>query len=178
MPGRYAASTYVSVEKSQGEIRTTLKRYGATGFAYAEDDDANAAMIVFRLSDRHYRIYVPIPQADDPSLRKRVHQYTYADNTSPAALEQARRQRWRAVVLYIKAILEAVESGIVSAEQALLSHLLLPNGQTMGQATVAPIDEMYQSGQMQPLLPGLTGRALPEGPAPDAPPRLKRYYNE
>jgi hypothetical protein len=162
MPGRYAATTDVGVEKSQAEIRATLKRYGATGFAYAEDDTAQAAMIVFRLGDRHYRIYVPLPTKDDPALRKRVNQYAYADYASPAAYDQAVRQRWRAVALYVKAILEAVESGIVSAEQALLSHLLLPNGQTKGHATATPIEEMYQSGEMQPLLPGLTRRALPE----------------
>ena len=159
---RYAATTNVAVEKSQAEIRATLKRYGAEALGYGEDERVNAAMIVFRLDNHHYRIYVPLPKKDDPTFRKRVNQYAYADYASPAAYDQAVKQCWRAVALYIKAILEAAESGLVSVEQALLTHLLLPNGQTMGQATAAPIEEMYQSGKMQPLLPGLT-RMLPDG---------------
>jgi hypothetical protein len=41
------------------------------------------------------------------------------------AWEQAVRQRWRALVLVIKAKLEAVESGITSFEDEFLAHTVL-----------------------------------------------------
>jgi hypothetical protein len=163
---RYAAETTVTIEKSQAEIRTILKRYGATGFAYAEDDQANAAMIVFRINDRHYRVYVPLPDKHDPQFRTTATgRYRASPDAVQTAYDQAVKQRWRAVALYIKALLEAAASGIISVEQALLAHLLLPNGQTLGQATAEPVAAMYRSGQMQPLLPGLTLPAFPEGSA-------------
>ena len=164
MPGRYAATTAVDVERSQAEIRKTLKRYGAEALGYGEDERVNAAMVVFRLADRHYRVYVPLPDRADPQWRATVTTPTIrAGAFRQAAYDQAMKQRWRAAALYIKAVLEAAESGIISVEQALLTHLLLPNGQTMGQATATPIEEMYQSGQMQPLLPGLSQAQLPTG---------------
>jgi len=75
-----------------------------------------------------------------------------------------RRQRWRAVALYIKATLEAVASGIVSLEQALLAHALLPDGTTVGQWAEPQIAESYRQGRMPPQLPGFAPPALP---APD-----------
>lgn len=83
---RYAAETDVSVARSREEIEATLHRYGATGFGYVTDETIPAAVIVFRLDSRHYRLYVPLPRPDDPAYRRRVNQHAYADTPSPAAL--------------------------------------------------------------------------------------------
>ena len=69
------------------------------------------------------------------------------------AFEQARRQRWRALALWIKAVLEAAASGILTIEDALLPFTVLPNGQTAGQWLAPQIEKVYLTGSMPALLP-------------------------
>ena len=47
--------------------------------------------------------------------------------------EEACRQRCRALLLIIRAKLEAVESGITTLEIEFLANILLPDGGTVGQ---------------------------------------------
>ncbi|MDP2950662.1 MAG: hypothetical protein Q8P22_14155, partial [Chloroflexota bacterium] len=43
------------------------------------------------------------------------------------------RRRFRSLANYVKAVLDASESGIIRAEEALLPYLLLPEGDTVYQ---------------------------------------------
>lgn len=54
----------------------------------------------------------------------------------------------------IKAKLEAVASSITTFEDEFLSHIVLPDGQTVGRHVKPRIAAAYESGQMTPLLPG------------------------
>lgn len=111
--GRYAEGTEVPSDRSRSEIERTLRRYGATAFAYAWEGDS--AQIAFRLSSLHIRFRLPLP---DPDSREFTLTPTGRQRTASAAedaWEQAVRQRWRALALVIKAKLEAVESGISTA---------------------------------------------------------------
>ena len=45
-----------------------------------------------------------------------------------AAWEQVCRQRWRALLLIIRAKLEAVASGITTLENEFLANIVLPDG--------------------------------------------------
>ena len=75
------------------------------------------------------------------------------------AWEQAQRSAWRALNLVIKAKLESVKAGIFTFEQEFLPHILLPNGQTVGEFMVPQIETAYQGGQMPPLLAAAGGSA-------------------
>ncbi|MHB8067675.1 MAG: hypothetical protein ACYDIC_07225 [Desulfobaccales bacterium] len=151
---RYAEHTEVSSDKSRAEIERTLSRYGADAFGYARDNTKNKAVISFRVGARFYRIVVPLPAQDDPeftltpSTRKRRTPQAAQD-----AWEQATRQRWRALALWIKAVLEASESGITTLEEALQPFILLPDGQTVGDWMQPQIDQAYETGQMPSFLP-------------------------
>lgn len=70
------------------------------------------------------------------------------------------RQRWRALALVIKAKLEAIESGITTVDAEFLAHLVLPDGRTYGEFALPQIDEVYRSGAMPPLLPGVAASPL------------------
>ena len=74
-------------------------------------------------------------------------------SSAKAAFEQAKRQRWRALALWIKAVLEAAASGIITIEDALLPFTVLPNGQTAGQWLAPQIENAYLTGYMPALLP-------------------------
>lgn len=124
---RFAEHTKVPVERSRAEIEKTLVRYGADGFMYGHAD--GSAVVMFRMNGRHVKFVLPIP--DDP---------------------QEGRQRWRALLLVIKAKLEAVETGVTEFESEFMAHILLPDGQTVGQFMRPQIEDAYEKGNMPALL--------------------------
>jgi hypothetical protein len=73
-------------------------------------------------------------------------------------LEQEERQKYRALLLVIKAKLESVESEIETFEQAFLAHLALPGSstQTVGEWLTPQIEKAYREGSMPMLLSGPT----------------------
>jgi len=46
--------------------------------------------------------------------------------------EQARRQRWRILLLSVKAKLEEIEAGLISFDDQFLAYMALPDGSTVG----------------------------------------------
>lgn len=157
----YAAQTDVSTDRSIAEIRRTLQRWNADQFVWAEA--ADKAMVEFWMHNRRVRLVMPMP---DRNSRQFTHTPERGRPRSQAqreqAYEQAVRQRWRALNLVIKAKLEAVETGIAAFETEFLGHIVLPNGQTVGDAVAADIEFAYSNNQVPELLPGL--RAIESSP--------------
>ena len=151
MSDRYAARTDVSVERSRNEIERLLVRYGATGFMYAWEED-NAA-IGFKIASRHIRIILPLPERADFGRTEVQHRRRSTD-AQQRAYDQAVRQRWRALVLIVKAKLEAIAAGISTIEREFMADVVMPNNQTVGQWLAPQIEAAYQRGTMPPLLPG------------------------
>lgn len=168
----YAAGTSVSVEKSKFELDTLLKKHGASQRAFADDDTGGRAVVVFTLSGRQYRLEVPLPRRDDFKPRtygdggkllpkeQRVDEprgwrawgATSRDAWVQSRYEQATRERWRAVLLLVKAKLEIVALGLSSVEKEFLADLVLSDGRRVHDALKAPIESMYATGKMPPLL--------------------------
>lgn len=153
---RYAANTEVSSSKSLAEIERILARYGAGAFAYARDDELRKAAISFKIRGRYYRMMLPLPDRND---REFTHTPDRGKPRSPDAqervYEQATRQRWRALALWIKAVLEAAESGITTLEDALMPFTLLPDDRTVSEWLQPQLDQVYLSRKMPPLIPYL-----------------------
>lgn len=145
----YAANTSVPSERSKGEIERTLQRYGAEEFASGWDQ--KRAVVMFRMNNRRIRFYLPMPNREDykesPGGRQRSSEYAIDE-----AWEQAKRQRWRALSLAIKAKLEAVASGITTFEEEFMAHVVLPNGKNFGEWATPQIEEAYTNKKMPPLL--------------------------
>lgn len=126
----YAAKTKVPASQTRNEIENTLKRYGADQFFFGQKPGLVA--IGFRAQGRHVRFTMSVPD----------------ETKSP----QEYRQRWRALLLCIKAKLESVSSGIEMFDEAFMAQLILPDGRTMGEATLPQIAQAYKDGKMPPLL--------------------------
>lgn len=154
----YAETTQVSSEKSRAEIDKVIGRYGAEQFAYAWDQ--NRAMVGFKMKDRQIRFVLPLPDKKDRQFTLTATGRQRTASAAEEAYEQAVRQKWRALSLIIKAKLEAVESGILTFEQAFLAHVVLPNGQTVGEWTAPQIEGAYANNEMPSLLPGTGPREL------------------
>jgi len=127
---RYASKTVVGEDRSRSEIEKLLMRFGADQFAYATDEERQAAAIQFRYKGLMVRMALALPSPDDP----RVAETPRGRTRAPAALrmeyERERRRRWRALALAIKAKLVAVEEGITTFEVEWLPYVLWGDGRT------------------------------------------------
>jgi hypothetical protein len=141
----------VPADRSRAEIARLLVRYGATGFMYAWEGESQ--VIAFKIYDRYIRIILPMPAPADFQLTEETRRRRSAD-AQQRAYDQAVRQRWRALVLIVKAKLEAIEAGISTIEREFLADIVLGNNQTVGQWLAPQIEQVYLSGKMPPLLPG------------------------
>ena len=99
------------------------------------------AVVSFRAQNRYIRFAMEIP-----------------------LIAQEERQRWRALVLVIKAKLEAVESGITTFENEFLAHIVLPDNRTVGEWLAPQIDSAYEEGGMPKLLMPITAEPLHKTP--------------
>lgn len=150
----YAKETQVPADRSRAEIERTLSRYGATAFAYGWQ--GTRAAIQFEIHNRRYRIALPLPDKSAPEFtRTPARGNRRSSDAAQAAWEQATRQRWRALALWVKAVLEASEAGIVTVEEALGPFVVLPDGSTVGEWLAPQLERIYETGQMPPMLPGL-----------------------
>jgi hypothetical protein len=134
----YAERTAVPVGRSRLEIETMLAKQGADAFAFGWEN--GRAVVTFRLDGRYVRFEVP-PAA--------------AEGMTPNQVAQAERTRWRALMLVIKAKLEAVSAGIETTEEAFLPHVVMPDGSTVKDWLAPQLEQAYATGEMPPLLPAL-----------------------
>lgn len=151
----YANQTSVSVEKSRAEIEKLLQRYGADQFVSGWS--GSTAAIGFVLSRRSIRFTLPLPARDDPAFRYTpARRYLRNEQEREKAWEQACRSRWRALLLVIKAKLEAVECGISTIEDEFLAWTVIPGtGCTVSQQIGSELTRSIESGEPPRLL--LTG---------------------
>jgi hypothetical protein len=149
---RYAQRTEVGSDKTRVEIEKTLRRYGATAFAYGWQDAG--ATIGFTIANRSVRIELPLPSMNDPDIALSPAGRTRSDEARERAYEQAIRQRWRALALIVKAKLEAVEAGISTVEREFLADVMLADGTTVGAWAAPQLALVYERGGTPALLPG------------------------
>lgn len=149
---RYAANTEVPSDRSRAEIERTLRRYGASAFAYGWE--GNRAQIGFKLADRQIRFMLPLPDPEAEEFTLTPTGRERSEKAAEDAYEQAVRQRWRALALVIKAKLEAVEAGISTVEREFLDAIMLPDGRTVGDWLGPQLEAVYARETMPALLPG------------------------
>jgi phage shock protein A len=110
--------------------------------------------VMFEMQNRRVKFSLPFPNAADFKFTE-VRRVERSAAEQKKAFEQACRQRWRALVLAIKAKLEAVESNIATFEQEFLSYIVLPNQQTVSEFVMPQLEAAYNSGAMPKMLPGI-----------------------
>lgn len=123
----FAARTRVPIENTKTDIERLVKKFGAKGFSSGWQNDR--ARVEFLLGDRHIRFTVIV-----------------------AGDAQAARQRWRALLLMIKARFAAIEAKIVTTEQAFVGDIVTPDGRTVYEQIREPIALAYSSNKPVALL--------------------------
>lgn len=147
----YAATTSVSVEKTETEIKALLRKHGAGSFMTGEE--ATRATIAFQMADRRVIFRLPLPAQTERRFALDGRNNARPADKRLAAWEQACRSSWRALFLCIKAKLESVESGIETFEDAFMPHIMMPDGSTVSENVRPRIAQAYATQTMQPLLP-------------------------
>lgn len=151
MTTTYAANTDVSSARTRDEIERTLRRYGATDFAYGWNE--SRAILGFVINGRQVRFVLPLPDRNSSEFTMtpaRRHRRTTAD--ADRAYEQAVKSKWRSLFIVIKAKLEAVSSRIVTFEQEFAMHMVLPDGIMVADHVLPAIAQAYAEGEVPPLL--------------------------
>lgn len=137
----YAADTTVPEDLTRLEIERLVVRAGADGFWYAQE--GREAQIGFKMRDRLLKFRVPFLGPEDVATTRSSTPQSIANKVA-----QARRARWRALLLIIKAKLEAVDAGIVIFEDEFLSATVVPGGDTVAEWVRPQIDEAYRTGAL------------------------------
>lgn len=149
----YADRSEVTSDKSRAEIERTLRRYGATSFAYGWTNTETRVM--FEMTNRHVMFRLPMPNRNERRFtHTAARDYPREPEAVDRAYEQAVRQRWRALSLVIKAKLEAVDAGITTVEQEFLAHIVLPDGSTVSDWVAPQLAIAYERNEMPALMPG------------------------
>lgn len=149
----YAENTTVSVSKTRGEIEALLMKFKCTQFVVGSDSEARLATVQFKAQNRIVRFTVPLPDPKERAYTRSSKGYLLSPSQALKAVEQAERQRWRALMLVIKAKLESVQSHIATFEEEFLAHIVMPNNRTVGDIVLPQIAESYSTGKMPLMLP-------------------------
>ena len=149
----YAAGTDVPADRSRAEIEKMMIRFGADQFVTGWERDGRA-MIGFRVHNRMVRIFLPMPQPDDPLIALTPTGKVRSETQVAEAHAAEARRRWRSLVLVIKAKLTAVEDGISTIEREFLADVLLADGTTLGEWAAPQLAATYETGRMPELMPG------------------------
>lgn len=152
---KFAENTSVAVDRSQSEIRSVLNRYGATQFMSGDDNITKRSVVQFVLRERQIRFTIQLPGREEKRFWFTPGRHTR--RTEAAAYgewEQACRTKWRALLLCIKAKLEAVDSGISLFEEEFLAQTVMPNGKTVAEMALPMVAEAYKLGELPPGIAG------------------------
>lgn len=128
MTRRFAEDTKVPVSRSIEEIRHTVERYGGEQFIYAAADDR----VIVGFSKEGRMVRFQVEQGEDGQNNRRL---------------------CRALLLVLKAKLEAVASGVSVFEDEFLANIVLPDGKLVAHYTKDALLTAYETGTAPPLLP-------------------------
>lgn len=148
----FAADTTVPAERSRAEIDKMLQRAGATQRMMGSDDAGGFAFVVFGLVGRQVRLRVPLPKLNSCEFDRDGRGSRRTADARRRVWEQACRARWRALVLLLKAKLEAISLGLSTPEREFLADIFLPDGRTVYEFLADPLKDAYLNGKMPPLL--------------------------
>jgi len=146
--GKYAEGTSVPVERSQTEINRVLAKFGADQFAQASSTTPPAVLIGFRAKGKLIKFHLPMPTGKD---------FRGTELQIEKQFQAECRRRWRALLLVLKAKLEAVDSGITTFEQEFYAHMVLPGGMTVFESTNKEVSRAIETGTPPSFMIGFDG---------------------
>lgn len=134
---KYASGSEVSVQRTRSHLEQLLRVHGAEGFAYGWTPEHDRIEFVWQ--GQRVRFTLVRPARDQFSLTPTGLQRS--DKQIQAAMEAEDRRRWRALLLVVRAKVEAVESGISIFEEEFLAFIVMANERTIGEILVPQLHD-------------------------------------
>jgi len=155
---KYAQNTEVPPGESRDQITDLLRSWGVQGIRWSEDFSSHRVMLEFVWEHMnvnfHARINVNLP-TDDVLEKMAIHKRS--KKVLPDKFERLKQTRgWRehrVLYIFLKGAFEAIENGIITAEQLFLPWLVGRDGRTVGDVIAPRLPELMNESAVA-LLPG------------------------
>jgi len=160
-PKLYASNTDVPIEESRSQINLLLRNWGVSGIQWTEDYENNRMMLqfVWRHKEIPYMAKMVVNLPTDEVLTERA-KHKRSGRVLEDKLELLKETRgWRehrVLYIFLKGSFEAIENGIITAEQLFLPWLVGRDGRTVGEV-IAPRLPSLLSDTAAALLPAPNG---------------------
>lgn len=155
---RFAEDTQVPVSRSRGEIDKILRAWGATGVAWADEFELGMASLHFkwrRESDGMvFAAKLSIRLPTDAQLREKARHARSGDflpSKFDSLCDARGRREHRVLVLWLKAAFNAIDVGIIDAEQLFLPFMVGGDGRTVAEVALPAIGGLLAPGGMRLL---------------------------
>lgn len=142
----YASGSEVPVQRSRAHLEQLLQAHGAEGFAYGWTAEHDRVEFVWQ--GQRVRFTLPRPKKDRFTLTPSGLQRS--ERQVQTAMDGEDRRRWRALLLVVRAKIEAVESGISIFEEEFLAFIVMPNERTVGEILVPQLRDGTISRKLLP----------------------------
>lgn len=153
-----AATTTVSVTKSQSDLIALLRRYGARDFGFDEDPNGKEASVRFRVTtggrdlpvqmrvdiEAVYRALYPVAAKGHGTQRAKV---------MDARREQSQRTAWRLLIDWIDAACSTTAIGLQSVEEVFMAHIVVRDEHSRPVRLIEAFHQMQVSGSFPLALP-------------------------
>lgn len=150
----FAEGTSVSVSKTRMEIESLLLKWKATKVGVMTEPER--AYVLFAIGKWSVQFIMPLPTKEEAqkALYPRATWKGVTEEQRAKWIDQRNREKWRALLLTIKAKLVSVENGVETFEEAFLAHLVLADGGTVGQKALPALRQSSAQGQLPMLSAG------------------------
>lgn len=149
----YAQGTTVESIRSRLEIERLLQKHECTHVGVMHEPAQ--ALIYFQRAGWQVQMRIPIPQEKD-APQKLGGRYLPADSQKGAWVEQKTKERWRQLLLVLKAKFTALEEGVETFEQGFFAYLVV-GGVHLGEKLLPAVRQAQERGTQ--LLLGSGGEA-------------------
>lgn len=153
-----AATTTVSVTKSQADLIALLRRYGARDFGFDEDPNGKEASVRFRVTtggrDLPVLMRVDIEAVYRALYPQKPKGYgSQVAKTLAARQEQAQRTAWRLLIDWIDAACSTTAIGLQSVEEVFMAHIVVLDQNERPLRLIEAFHQMQSSGSLPLALP-------------------------
>lgn len=145
----YAKGTQVSSDRTVGQIKGIVERFGADTFAFASHN--KGGMVSFRYRGRVVRFELPLPDRTSEQFTLTERGKERSPTAAMKSWEEACRMKWRSLFLLIKSLLIAIEDGLLDFDRAFFHDIVTPDGTTVGEQLMRKVQHMIENGKPAPL---------------------------
>jgi hypothetical protein len=148
---RFASDTAVPIGRSRGEIDKLLRDWGASAIQWSDEYDLDRVTLRFIWTSHGTRFMARFTlklrtrkELEPAALDGRTGQVS--EGKIQRLLNDRGKQEHRVLLLWIKAALNAVDLGIVSAEELFLPFLEGADGKTVGEVAMPRLVKLVGGG--------------------------------